>query len=239
MTAEKRPPAACLIGWPAAHSRSPLIHHYWLRTLGIEGGYSHRGRCRPRGCRIRAPSFDCTASPAPTSPSRTRSARWRCRSRTRARWPSARPIRCGTRAANLRSTNTDIEGFINNLDACAPGWDTRRGCPGARGRRLVARGGVRAARARHQARAPGQPHPRAGARAGRTVRRPRSSGRVGNHRRRVAARGPAGEHHVARHARPAGAADRLSPAAGPTPWSPTRLCAAANAAAGRGARSAG
>ncbi len=33
-------PAACLIGWPAAHSRSPLIHHYWLRTLGIEGGYN-------------------------------------------------------------------------------------------------------------------------------------------------------------------------------------------------------
>src|SRR3954465_15280823 len=33
------PPAACLIGWPAAHSRSPLIHHYWLRTLGIAGGY--------------------------------------------------------------------------------------------------------------------------------------------------------------------------------------------------------
>ena len=35
-----KPPAACLIGWPAAHSRSPLIHHYWLRMLGIEGGYS-------------------------------------------------------------------------------------------------------------------------------------------------------------------------------------------------------
>ena len=34
-----KPRAACLIGWPAAHSRSPLIHHYWLRTLGIEGGY--------------------------------------------------------------------------------------------------------------------------------------------------------------------------------------------------------
>ena len=33
-------PAACLIGWPAAHSRSPLIHHYWLRKLGIEGGYN-------------------------------------------------------------------------------------------------------------------------------------------------------------------------------------------------------
>ena len=35
-----KPRAACLIGWPAAHSRSPLIHHYWLRTLGVEGGYS-------------------------------------------------------------------------------------------------------------------------------------------------------------------------------------------------------
>ena len=23
----------------------------------------------------------------------------------------------------LRSTNTDVEGFIDNLDACAPGWD--------------------------------------------------------------------------------------------------------------------
>src|SRR5229473_4855299 len=40
MTSATRPPAACLIGWPAAHSRSPLIHHYWLRKLGIEGGYN-------------------------------------------------------------------------------------------------------------------------------------------------------------------------------------------------------
>src|SRR5947199_10695725 len=39
MTSGIKPPAACLIGSPAAHSRSPLIHHYWLRTLGIAGGY--------------------------------------------------------------------------------------------------------------------------------------------------------------------------------------------------------
>ena len=44
--------------------------------------------------------------------------------------PDARA--CAVGAANtlwyeggeLRSTNTDIEGFINNLDACAPGWDS-------------------------------------------------------------------------------------------------------------------
>ena len=38
----------------------------------------------------------------------------------------------------LRSTNTDIEGFINNLDACAPGWDARhrmRWCWAPAGRR--------------------------------------------------------------------------------------------------------
>src|SRR3954465_10389837 len=40
MPAEPKPRAACLIGWPAAHSRSPLIHHFWLRALGIPGGYT-------------------------------------------------------------------------------------------------------------------------------------------------------------------------------------------------------
>src|SRR3979411_3450415 len=40
MTAETKARAACLIGCPDAHSRSPLIHHYWLRKLGIEGGYN-------------------------------------------------------------------------------------------------------------------------------------------------------------------------------------------------------
>jgi shikimate dehydrogenase len=30
---------ACVIGWPVAHSRSPLIHGYWLEHYGIEGSY--------------------------------------------------------------------------------------------------------------------------------------------------------------------------------------------------------
>ncbi len=36
---------------------------------------------------------------------------------------SGPPIRCGIEDGELCSTNTDVEGFINNLDACAPGWD--------------------------------------------------------------------------------------------------------------------
>jgi len=119
---ETKARAACLIGWPAAHSRSPLIHHHWLRTLGIEGGYvieavppdelqdfvlrlSAHGFV---GANITIPHKECALALTK---------------------PDARA--CAVGAANtlwyegreLRSTNTDIEGFINNLDARASGWD--------------------------------------------------------------------------------------------------------------------
>jgi len=115
-------PAACLIGWPAAHSRSPLIHHYWLRTLGIEGGYvieavppddlrdfvlrlSLRGFV---GANVTIPHKEAVLALSA---------------------PDARAKAVG--AANtlwfengeLRSTNTDVEGFVGNLDSSAPGWD--------------------------------------------------------------------------------------------------------------------
>jgi shikimate dehydrogenase len=32
-------PRACVIGHPVAHSRSPLLHGHWLKTLGIAGAY--------------------------------------------------------------------------------------------------------------------------------------------------------------------------------------------------------
>ena len=32
-------PTAGVIGWPVAHSRSPAIHRFWLNELGIEGDY--------------------------------------------------------------------------------------------------------------------------------------------------------------------------------------------------------
>jgi shikimate dehydrogenase len=36
MTAVRR---ACIMGHPVAQSRSPMLHGYWLKTLGIEGAY--------------------------------------------------------------------------------------------------------------------------------------------------------------------------------------------------------
>jgi len=32
---------ACIMGHPVAHSRSPMLHGYWLRTLAIDGTYEH------------------------------------------------------------------------------------------------------------------------------------------------------------------------------------------------------
>jgi shikimate dehydrogenase len=114
--------AACLIGWPAAHSRSPLIHHYWLRTLGIQGGYNIEA-VPPEGFAefVMHLSTHGFVGANVTIPHKERA--------LALSMPDARARAVG--AANtlwydggeLRSTNTDIEGFINNLDACAPGWD--------------------------------------------------------------------------------------------------------------------
>jgi shikimate dehydrogenase len=39
MSAPEAVRRACVIGWPVAHSRSPLIHGHWLKHYGIEGSY--------------------------------------------------------------------------------------------------------------------------------------------------------------------------------------------------------
>ena len=118
-----KPRAACLIGWPAAHSRSPLIHHYWLRTLGIEGGYNIEA-VPPEGFAefVLHLSTHGFVGANVTLPHKERALELST--------PDVRARAVG--AANtlwfadgeLRSTNTDIEGFINNLDACANGWDS-------------------------------------------------------------------------------------------------------------------
>jgi shikimate dehydrogenase len=112
---------ACLIGWPAAHSRSPIIHKYWLKQLGIAGDYRieavepaafpdfigslvAHGYC---GANVTIPHKENALAMSQ---------------------PDARARAVG--AANtlyfadgsLHSTNTDVEGFIGNLDASAPGW---------------------------------------------------------------------------------------------------------------------
>jgi shikimate dehydrogenase len=122
MTSGTRPPAACLIGWPAAHSRSPLIHHYWLRELGIEGGYVIEAvppdELQDFVFRLSLRGF---VGANVTIPHKERAlALSKPDERARA-IGAANTLWFGD--GELRSTNTDVEGFINNLDACAAGWD--------------------------------------------------------------------------------------------------------------------
>lgn len=118
---------ACVIGWPVAHSRSPLIHNYWLRTLAIEGEYVlqpvepgraadflHRlGEQGFVGCSVTIPHKEAAFAAIDV----------------------ATPIAEALGSVNtiwleggrLHGTSTDGEGFIANLDWQAPGWSEHPG----------------------------------------------------------------------------------------------------------------
>ena len=115
------PRKACVVGWPAGHSRSPLIHNYWLRQHGIAGEYVAQP-VPPE----RFPDFIKTLARPYVGANVTLPHKEVALSLTE---PDARARAVG--AANtlwfdagvLRSTNTDVEGFLANLDAAASGWD--------------------------------------------------------------------------------------------------------------------
>ena len=118
--------AACLIGWPAAHSRSPMIHKYWLTSFGIDGDYriepvkpddlaafvaslSERGYS---GANLTIPHKEQVLALAEADD------RARAVGAANTLWLDGEV---------LRATNTDVEGFIGNLDASSPGWDKKTG----------------------------------------------------------------------------------------------------------------
>ncbi len=116
---------ACVIGWPIAHSRSPMIHGHWLRRYGIDGTYTKEA-VRPEdaaeflrtlqqrglaGCNVTVPHKGAAFAAASNK--------------------DAAAIACG--AANtlwfeggqLCAANTDTYGFMTHLARSAPGWHRR------------------------------------------------------------------------------------------------------------------
>jgi shikimate dehydrogenase len=114
--------AVCVIGWPVEHSRSPLIHNFWIGQHALKGEY-RREAVKPEefpafikelaqrgyaGANVTIPHKEVAMTLSE---------------------PDDRAQAVG--AANtlwfegdtLRSTNTDVEGFLANLDQTTPGWD--------------------------------------------------------------------------------------------------------------------
>jgi shikimate dehydrogenase len=114
--------AACVVGWPIAHSRSPLIHNYWLRRYGIAGEY-RREAVPPEQFAAFAGALAASGYVGANVTVPHKEAALKLSQ------PDDRAHAVGAAntlwldAGALRSTNTDVEGFLDNLDACAPQWD--------------------------------------------------------------------------------------------------------------------
>lgn len=115
---------ACVIGYPAKHSRSPKLHGYWIAKYQLDATYTAEEIAPENvatlisdlaghgfvGANVTMPHKEAALALST---------------------PDARATAVG--AANtlwleegqLRSTNTDIEGFVLALDAKSPGWDAR------------------------------------------------------------------------------------------------------------------
>ena len=113
----------CVIGFPIAHSRSPLIHNYWLRQYGLDGIYEKR-EVRPEdlrhflenlrsdgyvGCNVTIPHKEAALAIVPHLDGVVK------------RTGSLNTIYF--EGGTLHATSTDGEGFFQNLLAQVPQLD--------------------------------------------------------------------------------------------------------------------
>ena len=125
------PRRAFVLGWPVAHSRSPLIHRYWLSVHDLDGYYD-RLEIQPQeihsfleklpylegsdgyiGGNVTIPYKETAFGACRTVTDQAR------------RMGAVNTLWIGD--GQLHGDNTDSYGFATNLDHYAPGWDDRAG----------------------------------------------------------------------------------------------------------------
>jgi len=127
MTISGKALVAGVMGWPIGHSRSPRLHGFWLEAYGIDGAYvplavrperfetalrglAALGLC---GCNVTLPHKEACLALADEA------------DEVASRIGAANTVI--VRAdGSLRVTNTDAFGFVENLEARAPGWPSDR-----------------------------------------------------------------------------------------------------------------
>jgi shikimate dehydrogenase len=118
---------ACVIGWPVEHSRSPLIHRYWLKQYGIDGAYEKEA-VEPKDLPEFLRSLEARGYVGAnvTLPHKEEALRLAAIADEAARMIGAANTLWLDAAGRLNAGNTDAYGFITNLNAEAPGWNDAR-----------------------------------------------------------------------------------------------------------------
>jgi shikimate dehydrogenase len=113
---------ACLISWPSGHSRSPLIHGYWLKQHGIAGCYTQEAVPPEALAGFIAGLAEKGYAGANVSLPHKEAALLLSKPDARARAVGAANTLFFDQGV-LCSTNTDVEGFLASLDQAKPGWE--------------------------------------------------------------------------------------------------------------------
>jgi shikimate dehydrogenase len=120
---ERQVKRACVIGWPVAHSRSPVIHRYWLKLYGLDGAYEMEavrpeeiedflhslGQWGYKGANVTLPHKEAALAAADRPDEAT------AIGAANTLWLDAKGL--------LHASNTDAYGFMTHLAAEAPDWN--------------------------------------------------------------------------------------------------------------------
>jgi shikimate dehydrogenase len=118
-------PRAGVVGWPIEHSRSPTIHRYWLKELGLPGSYEkfavRPGEVREFAAKIGKDGFAGANVTAPHKEAAFEA----CDRRTDVAEALGAVNTLWRQDGQLWGDNTDVAGFLANLDEATPGWAER------------------------------------------------------------------------------------------------------------------
>ncbi len=124
----ERVPLSGVVGWPIAHSMSPLIHGYWLQKHQIKGQYVPLG--------IEPQKFEEVLKVLPdlgflgvnvTIPFKERALKTADRVTDRAALIGAANMLTFKPDGSILADNSDGIGFVNNIKQSVPSWDASAG----------------------------------------------------------------------------------------------------------------